>query len=715
MGNRLNDNSGLRICGPFAVYSGYANMSRAVLRTALLAGYEVSAIESDLRMRVTRWGRDGRTTFEPHLPKPSLDLPPMQEPELRESQTVYHREPVPTVLVQTPWNLGCWPQYGDGPVIGYTMTESDNLCAYWRHSLRTTDFALAPSQYVLDTFRQKTHDVPSELLPIPVDERPWLADDTKEDLREAPPFLFLCVFTVAERKAWRQLLVAFAEEFQNEGKEVGLIIKANPPDTVEQLADSCRQMGAWVQVDGQPRNWWSIATLYRACNVYVCPSCEGFGLPIVEAAYCGLPSVVLDKGGSADVCDETTGYVCPSHMAPIVGHMPHFYDRKKDRFAVFDIDDMRATLRRAYEEEKAGRAKGIAARERALERYRPEAIAPKFREMVERGVEIHREAVRKTQHPARPQWATLAGAWGDVFCAIGNIREMMHTKEMEKVGIIWYGRDPKIADWLRLQPWVREVVAIVEPDKKTMTLTYGKLCQVKPQYGREAWCDLLFGHDIDGPIAFTHLCLAEERTPKYWTGAVLSEQSHEWAETVARAAGGPFILLNPLSVASNTMADHWPHWGAAIKMLTEVSSCKIVLVGENVIEWEAHPNLLNVSGLSKSMQDVLALAERAAGIVTTGNNLGHYAIIAQKPGVVAFARTAPKSSFYHKFNEQPEEEYDRRLLSLVEFTEPFADFQRAMHERFPQFMGEATVPPVTVSEPPAKTKGRKPQEEVASK
>lgn len=684
MGNRLDN---LRIVSPYSVYSGYAVMGRAVLRTALLAGFNVSAIESDLRVRQTRWVKDGRTTFEPHIPIPPIPLPPMQEEELRAAQRVRLPDGSPTLLVQTPWNLPNWPHYGNGPTIGYTMTESDNLCAYWRHGLRNVDYALSTTSFVQGTFRAKVPDVPSQLLHIPVDERPWLFDEAKAEMpRDVPPFLFFAVFKVCERKMWRQMMVAFAEEFQNEGKDVGLIIKPDPAGVPEALADACRNMGAWVQIDYEKRNWWAMAALYRACSVYICPASEGFGLPIVEAAYCGLPSVVLDKGGAADVADEETGYVCPSFMAPLIGHMPHFYDRKTDNFAQFDIDEMRATLRRAYETERGGRGKGEAARERALERFRPDVLAPKLREAVEIGVQVHSEAVRKARHPAKPRWATLAGAWGDVFCAIGNIREMMAEKGLQSIGLIWYGRDPKIADWLRLQPWVRDVIAITESDKKTMTLTYGKLCQIKPQYSRPVWCDLLetVGADVDGPIAFTHLVLCETREPKYWSGAVVSGEAQEWAEGIAGTIDGPFLLLNPLSVASNTMADHWPCWGPAIGWLLDNATVPVVLVGENLIELGAHPRLVNVSGTSRSMQDVLALAERSAGIVTTGNNLGHYSIIAGKEGVVCFARTCPKSSFYHKFNEHP-------LLTLVEFEEPLADFERAMCERFPQYLKAETV------------------------
>ncbi len=677
----------LRIVSPYSVSSGYSKMGRAVLRTALLAGYNVSAIESDLMVKVTRMVQDGRVFFEPHLPKPIIPLPPDQEFELRQAQKVRLPDDTPTLLVQTPWNLPNWPQYGCGPLLGWTMTESDGLHPYWEHGLRNTDFVLAPSNYVLNTFRRVCAYVPSELLPIPVDERLWEPDEFKAEVRGAPPFLFLSVFNVCERKNWRTLIMAFAEEFKKESKEVGLLCKVDNPGSVRQLAECCEAMGAWVKVDSEKYTDYMMAALYRACDVYVCPSSEGFGLPVVEAAMCGKPSVTLDMGGTRDVASEETGYIVPSTMGPIFGHMPQWYDWRKDQFATCTVDDLRVALRRAYEEEKSGRGngegKGEEARRQALARFTPEAIAPKLRQMVEQGVAIHRSAVRAQEYPLRPRWATLSGNWGDVFCAIGNVREMMQERDISEVGIIFYGRDAKIAEWIRQQPWVREVITIIEPDKELMTLTYGRLCQVKPQYALAEWQRLIgqVGITISSEIAQTHLVLAEERQPKYWDGAVLPTSSHDWAESVLRDVQQPFLLVNPLSVASNTMADHWPYWGPSIQWLLDNATVPIVMVGENLIEWATHPKLVNVSGMSKSMTDVLALAEQAAGIITTGNNLGHYAIIAGKPGVVAFARTCPKRSFYHKFNEHP-------LLSLVEFEEPMVDFQTAVMERFGQYFGE---------------------------
>jgi len=689
--------SQLRICAPFRPMSGYAKMGRAVLRTALVAGYDVQAVESDLRVDLEGW-HDGRVTERFFVPPPFIRLPDDQDAELHAAERNVIAPDAPTLLIQLPGCLSNWRQYANGPMLGWTMTESDNLCPYWQHGIRNVDLVLAPSEYVLETFRRVVPETPSMLLPLPVDDRQWSPEEFREkipriDPRPVPKFLFLSVFQTSQRKMWRELMTAFAEEFCDD-PDVGLIVKPTSGDEVWPLRDHCREMGAWIHVDVEKRTDWMLGALYRACNVYVQPCSEGFGLTFVEAAMCGLPSVTIDGGGARDVVSEDTGYMVPSFMGPIVGHMPQVYDRKRDRFAVFEIDDLRAAMRRAYEDEKAGVDKGLTARTRALQRFTPEAIAPKLQEAVEMCVDLHSGQVSMTVPPLKPSWATVAGAWGDVFCCVGKIRAMMADKEMESIGVIFYGKDPKIADWLRAQPWCREVLAIIEPDKKEMERVFARLCQCRPEHGRQMFYELLEskrGVVVTSEIAFTQLCLAREEEPQYWTGAVLPKEAHEWAESVKPS--GDFLLLNPLSLASNKLGDHWPHWwreDGAIFWLLGASRVPVVMVAEQEIPWPEHPRLVNLTGQSRSMMDVLALAEKSSGVITTGNNLGIYAPIGGIPAVVVMARTAPRGGFYHRWYDGwcTQVVDDEQVRSLVEFNEPLSDFKDAVMARFPQFVNE---------------------------
>lgn len=678
----------LRLVGPFNSHTGYSKMVRSVLRCAELAGYRVHAVESDIRVTHTRWGDvlDNRDTFEAHNPIRNKLLMPYEVMEIEDAQrTVIPaevRSDVPTILIQLPQNLCAWTHYSGAPKLGFTMTESDNLCRLWKHGLRQVHLAVAPSEYVAETFTKAQPDTPTAILPIPVDNRAYSPDEFKAQLPKPPPFLFCAVFTTCERKLWRTLLTAFTEEFCDESDDVGLVVKPSECREVRQLADWCKEKGAWIHVDTEKRTDYTMGALYRACDVYVQPSCEGFGLPYIEAAYCGIPSIALDKGGAVDVVDEETGYLCPSTMEPIIGHMPQFYDRREHNFAVCSVDDLRATLRRAYETERSGQGKGRMAMQKALERYTPEAVAPLLREVVEVAKEAHRQAVIEAEYPTHPKWAVVAGAWGDVFCCVGKIKKMLADKEIPTIGVIYFGRDAKIIGWLGAQPWCREVYALLMEDKKEMALWYGRISQSLPHHGIEAIHELIGKRGIrfGGQIAFTQLCLAAHEEPEYWTGAVLPKEAHEWAKENAPA--GKFLILNPFSIASNTFKQHWPHWIEATHWLLQNVNLPVVLVSENPIECPDHPWLVNLTGKSRTMMDVLALAELSAGIVTTGNNLGIYGPICGKEAVVVLAQTCPKGAFYHRWYEHPS-------ISLVEFEEPFADFQRAFEARFPQYLARA--------------------------
>lgn len=686
-----------RLVAPYHSTSGYAKMSRAILRSLIRAGYKVEAVESDYLITTIGY-TDGRQAQEKTLPKPVIPLPDIQVVDLNRALATTVSEDAPTILIQLPGNLSVWPQFGNGPMIGWTMTESDNLCRYWNHGLRCVDTAIAPSTYVGETFRRCVPGTPSTVVPLPVDDRLWLPDEFKEFTgNDCPEFLFLSIFATSERKKWRQMMLAFAEEFKGMSKEVGLVCKPTVAQPVQQMADWCREMGAWVATDTMQRNDWMLGGLYRACNVYVQPASEGFGLPFVEAALCGLPSIALSLSGSADVVDEETGYVVPSFMEPLIGHMPQVYDRKTHNFASFDIDELRKTMRRAYEEEKANAiakkpsVKGMAARKRALERFTPDAVAPQLTEAIEYGIKIWNFNKGMQKPPEKPAWATVAGAWGDVFCCCGNIKEILADKELESIGVIYYGRDAKIADWLRMQPWVREVIAIVQPDVDEMTRVFGYLCQCKPHHGRVMWQQMLKENniEIEGTITYTQLCLAEKRSPKYWTGAVLPKASVDWAASITSKIEGPFLLLNPLSIASNKMKDHWRFWSEAMVWLLENTRVPVVMVGENPIPgFEAYRYLVDASGQSKSMCDVLALAELSSGIISTSNNLAHYSTICEKKSVIVAARTLGTDTFYHRWNEAPS-------IEMVEFVDNMQIFENAVRKQFGQYL----VPQVMVDSP----------------
>jgi glycosyltransferase involved in cell wall biosynthesis len=90
-----------------------------------------------------------------------------------------------------------------------------------------------------------------------------------------------------------------------------LLIAGNGP-MEEELREECRKRG----LEGRVRFCGAredILDLYSAADAFVMSSeFEGLSAALLEAASAGLPAVVTDVGGNADVVsDEITGYVVP--------------------------------------------------------------------------------------------------------------------------------------------------------------------------------------------------------------------------------------------------------------------------------------------------------------------------------------------------------------------------------------------------------------------
>ncbi len=84
--------------------------------------------------------------------------------------------------------------------------------------------------------------------------------------------------------------------------------------------DVSAQPGVKVHHGLQP-NSAELMELYRRADVFVLPSHgECFGIATVEAMACGIPVVVSDVGGTADIVDPgENGYIVPAHDAPALG------------------------------------------------------------------------------------------------------------------------------------------------------------------------------------------------------------------------------------------------------------------------------------------------------------------------------------------------------------------------------------------------------------
>jgi glycosyltransferase involved in cell wall biosynthesis len=96
-----------------------------------------------------------------------------------------------------------------------------------------------------------------------------------------------------------------------------------------------RGLEAWVRLPGYlPES--EVGALYRAASAFVFPSyCEGFGLPLLEAMACGLPSAASDVSALPEVGGDAALYFRPEDPEDIAAKI----------IRLLSDEDLRALLR----------------------------------------------------------------------------------------------------------------------------------------------------------------------------------------------------------------------------------------------------------------------------------------------------------------------------------------------------------------------------------
>jgi len=212
--------------------------------------------------------------------------------------------------------------------IGVTAgIETDKIDAKWIEKSAVVDKIITISKHSLESFVNTVYDATDEntgrnfeyrcTTPVDYVSYPVLKTEPKDlDFNLSTKFNFLTVAQISPRKNVSQLMQCFIEEFKD-NEDVGLIIKANSSknsliDRTKTLNDFKKYVHAFTQ--GQEikckiyllhgfLNDSEMAGLYNHPNIHAFISTthgEGYGLPMFEAAYYGLPVIATDWSGHLD-------------------------------------------------------------------------------------------------------------------------------------------------------------------------------------------------------------------------------------------------------------------------------------------------------------------------------------------------------------------------------------------------------------------------------
>ena len=229
------------------------------------------------------------------------------------------------------------------------------------------------------------------------------------------------------------------------------------------------------------------------------------------------------------------------------------------------------------------------------------------------------------------RWGVVNGSWGDVIAGLQFFRD-----RIGRGNVIYYGDDPSIAEFLRCQSFIDEVIfvapsASVDPLEIHFSvwgnggrLSSSILEELEP-------CgvprDLLVGCGFD----WNHphpTCIREPLS--------LPEEVERWAQTQVGDRGKPTYLLMPYSFHSTRKEDHWPHWYEFMQTLFAASDAQFILAGQawSGKPFEKHVNVKNLIGQTPTMMHVMALARFCRATITTSNGLGLWCGSQTLPAIV---------------------------------------------------------------------------------
>ena len=173
-------------------------------------------------------------------------------------------------------------------------------------------------------------------------------------------FRFLLIGKYEQRKSMDESIDAFARVFGN-NPDIELIIKSDffkdPTAKKIELDNKIASTGV-----NNIRLVWGyqtinqLADLYRSCNIFLFPTkAEGWGLPLIEAAACGLPLITTYYSGQTEfIQDIKSSCVLVDYQLESIDCKEYqsFYpapDNNYGKWAVTSIDNIAQAIEQAYD------------------------------------------------------------------------------------------------------------------------------------------------------------------------------------------------------------------------------------------------------------------------------------------------------------------------------------------------------------------------------
>ncbi len=198
--------------------------------------------------------------------------------------------------------------------IGYLAWEETVYPEHWVKEINENLHGLmCISSFVTDIIKKAGVKIPIQTVKIGLDESQMIPSKGTYPIKSTKSFKFLHISTARKRKGVDVLIKAYFKAFTKDD-DVTLVIKSFPgPDN---MVDSLlKEFGTEdspevIHINNPDLTEAELRELTASADCAVYPTrAEGFGLPIAEAMYHGVPVITTNYSGQLDFIDEASGFM----------------------------------------------------------------------------------------------------------------------------------------------------------------------------------------------------------------------------------------------------------------------------------------------------------------------------------------------------------------------------------------------------------------------